>query len=1066
MEPILIKYEADTSGIKEVYDNLDRLQNKEQELLKRISDLDKEYNKFLLDYQKGGKIQKQVDEDMAMAMKKHADSQKLISKELENTRKAVANLHARADKLENTVVKGTASTMLTRRLRTLKEELRQMEMAGDTTSQKFIDVSVEAAQLEDQIGDTNAQIRALASDTRNLDAVLGVGQGLTGIMTGATSAMALLGGESEDLQKAFFKVQAMMQVLNSTQAIANTLNKDSVANVVIRNAISKLFTKSQVQETVAVAANTVATGANATAAGAATVATNAWTTALLANPVMWIIAILVGVAAGIYAITKAMGSEEDKLKKINELEKIRIDRMQQVVDRNTQIGEQRNAELERELRLLQSVGASEKTLDAVRLRIAENRKATADKNAKDVQRTIDDLKQNQDEVERLKNLIHQLNEAEQNGTKIQSKKTGEIYDEKDLERFKEQLEKLEAKVKIGIDASEAQKEANNVLDETRNGISKKNAEQARQDAITEAQIRVVEATKGSKEESDARIAVLEAERKKALANVDLSAAERKKINVEADEAIRVEREDFSKQQLADERAGIEAQLALAKEGSLEEFQLRQALMANQLSADMENAKLTANERERIYNDYLKNLEELNKEFNLQSTADQVNTQISILEGKLASVAKGGEDELNLRKQILDKQAELERKNIELTVNDEKLKAAKIKEVDAQLQADRAQLDRDYRAKVIEQSKAMALQEIELEKAKNESIIAGGGLFERMQARLRLKELEISAIEEERKAIEDEHKAGITSEEEYQKGLLEIKTQYAQMEAGMYQEFNTMRQDLMQASYDLAKSFIDSLYQSQVEALQLQLEEFEKYYTTDEEAAKENSNLKLISEEEYARRKEEIENQIKEAEKRGKRAQILGSAAQSTAEVLAKAAEIKATAALLASNPLTALFAPIALAQLGITLAQIPIIAAQTALQLSQLNKYAKGRKGGKGEMAWVGERGPELMWIPAGASIIPNHKSLSMSPDVMREFNIPMPQLPVMPNFTVNTTEMKRNSQALQGVNIDYERIGQVIADKMPKVEQLNVSMDEGGFTKYLRGRNGVTRIVNVRYRR
>ncbi len=241
----MIKYEADTSGIKEVYDNLDRLQNKEQELLKRISDLDKEYNKFLLDYQKGGKIQKQVDEDMAMAMKKHADSQKLISKELENTRKAVANLHARADKLENTVVKGTASTMLTRRLRTLKEELRQMEMAGDTTSQKFIDVSVEAAQLEDQIGDTNAQIRALASDTRNLDAVLGVGQGLTGIMTGATSAMALLGGESEDLQKAFFKVQAMMQVLNSTQAIANTLNKDSVANVVIRNAISKLFTKSQ-----------------------------------------------------------------------------------------------------------------------------------------------------------------------------------------------------------------------------------------------------------------------------------------------------------------------------------------------------------------------------------------------------------------------------------------------------------------------------------------------------------------------------------------------------------------------------------------------------------------------------------------------------------------------------------------------------------------------------------------------------------------------------------------------------------------------------------------------------
>ena len=233
----------------------------------------------------------------------HKERKAALQQEITANEKSIASLKKSVSAYN---AMNGAGNKLAMQIRAIREQLAQMEMSGDTSSQAFIDMSIQAAKLQDQMGDTARQIQILSSDTKNLDAAMSVGSGVAGAFNVATSAAALLGGESEELQQAFLKVQAAMAIMNGVQQVANTLNKDSVANVVLRTAMQKLFNKAKQQETAQTIKATAASGADAVAKGAQTAATGAATTAtwslnaaLLANPVMLIVAGIAALAAGL-----------------------------------------------------------------------------------------------------------------------------------------------------------------------------------------------------------------------------------------------------------------------------------------------------------------------------------------------------------------------------------------------------------------------------------------------------------------------------------------------------------------------------------------------------------------------------------------------------------------------------------------------------------------------------------------------------------------------------------------------------------------------------------------------
>lgn len=143
---------------------------------------------------------------------------------------------------KQTEVLATKTQKLTTQLRAMKQELSQLEQAGKSNTRQYKDLAVKAGQLEDQIGDTSARVRILASDTRKLDAALSLATGVAGGFAVAQGAAALFGSENEDLQKALLKVQAALAVVNGLQAVAATLNKDSAASVVLLGGAQRLYT--------------------------------------------------------------------------------------------------------------------------------------------------------------------------------------------------------------------------------------------------------------------------------------------------------------------------------------------------------------------------------------------------------------------------------------------------------------------------------------------------------------------------------------------------------------------------------------------------------------------------------------------------------------------------------------------------------------------------------------------------------------------------------------------------------------------------------------------------------
>lgn len=209
-----------------------------------------------------------------------------------------------------------AGVKMRQQLMAMREEMTRMAEAGDTTSARFIELADQASTLSDTLGDAQAVITLLASDTKNLDAAMQVGGGLVGTFNAATSAMALLGGESEELQQAFLKVQAAMALLQGVQQVMTVLDKRSAANVVIRTAAIKLLNKVKGQQAAAETATTATTTADTAAQNANTIATKMSTVAIkakdvamkilnktiLANPVMWLVAGLAALAAGLMAI--------------------------------------------------------------------------------------------------------------------------------------------------------------------------------------------------------------------------------------------------------------------------------------------------------------------------------------------------------------------------------------------------------------------------------------------------------------------------------------------------------------------------------------------------------------------------------------------------------------------------------------------------------------------------------------------------------------------------------------------------------------------------------------------
>lgn len=215
--------------------------------------------------------------------------------------------------------------MFRTRMLKLTEALRRLREQNLDTTGTYSKLESELVRLKLTSKSIEKNLGALATPNAGLKATLDLGQGVTGVYTGLQSVTALLGEDNEELAKAFFKVQAALQTLNAVQMVANTIQKNSISNTVIRNALSKIFRSNTEKEALATViasqalkTDTAVKVANTAATTTATTATKGFTAALLSNPVTAILTAVVALGTAIYLLASRTSEAEKAQKRLNE----------------------------------------------------------------------------------------------------------------------------------------------------------------------------------------------------------------------------------------------------------------------------------------------------------------------------------------------------------------------------------------------------------------------------------------------------------------------------------------------------------------------------------------------------------------------------------------------------------------------------------------------------------------------------------------------------------------------------------------------------------------------------
>ena len=156
-----------------------------------------------------------------------AAAKKLDAELRAHTKATEAATSAQKQNNDETQKTEKTQTSLKARLREIRNELNAMAEAGDTSSAAFLNLQREAGDLQDTIGDVSGRIRAMSSDTKAIDSVVGGIGLLANSFAAAQAATSLFTKDNEKLAEQFMKVQQALALATSVQQIANALNKDS-----------------------------------------------------------------------------------------------------------------------------------------------------------------------------------------------------------------------------------------------------------------------------------------------------------------------------------------------------------------------------------------------------------------------------------------------------------------------------------------------------------------------------------------------------------------------------------------------------------------------------------------------------------------------------------------------------------------------------------------------------------------------------------------------------------------------------------------------------------------------
>lgn len=991
---VILNFTADTGGLDEANQKMEALKDREQELLDKIKQLKAEQNAATL-------FAKNTQEQ-AKATKEYGDKINEVRKQVNQTKKSIEDLSKAQDNLKKTIPAEAVNQSFRTMLRNIREQIAYMELMGQTGSEEYQRLVAEAGNLVDIQGDVNRQLNNMASDTRVFDTILEGTQLASGGFSVLTGTMSLFGEENKDVQQLMLKMQSLIAINTGLQQIQNATQKES--NLML--AIGSIQTKAKTAAEIASTKSTIT----------ATIAQKAFNLVAAANPYVLLAIALITVVGALYIFAQNTDVAADSQKKLNDLEARHLDLLKDIADFSARHNKERIRELETELSLASARGKSTSEIRRIEDDLARARMKDHNERVGFYKDEITNLEANNKVLMEQKVLLDAINDAKDTGSdtyrlevKLGSGELKDVDIDKAIEIVQGRVNNYGKKVEIGTTLKTEGEDLGAKEKEAKAKRDKEDFERGKKNAVALSEYKVLMAKKGSKEELESQIVAANTKLRVDLQNTDITKGERLKRTKET--LLEIERleNEYRRAQLQEDLNIIEAGLAASKEGTIEEYNYRVKSLEKQREIDLAQLNLTDGQKLLIEKKYLKDLDKLTEDYVAGVAEREINTNISSINARLASVIEGSKEEYDLRIELARANAQAEREEVNNSIKNEELKAARIKEINANLQKEIKIITSEESAEGIQKAADKETLIITQQYEKN--------LISKRDFEHKKLKIAIEAMEKEiafRKAMGED-----TTQ-------MEIKLSEAKKEIAMSEK--EMLETIAYEAASTLQSIANTLYGSQKERLNQQLDDLNHYYTTDAEAAKKNANLKLISEEEMVRKQLEIKRELAKKEKE----EALFNAFINMAVGITKAWSLGP----IIGPIMAALVAAASLVQIN-------------AIASRQLPKYWKGRKGGKGEYAMIGEQGPEMMWIPQGASIMPAHDSLrAMNGDMsmMKKWNMPAisPNIPVMPSISAQLVNDARKSPEMK---MDYDMLGRAVAkyQKPYPAPKVNVSFDRSG---------------------
>jgi hypothetical protein len=587
------------------------------------------------------------------------------------------------------------------RLRQIKNELASGTISKDDP--QFQALLNEATGLEHSLRNVNKELQLASSNTAAFDAL---GQGVRGLIGGfeaLSGILAVTSGNNEVVEKTTRNVVAAMGVLNGIEEIGKVLAKDSALNTYLLATYRKLTAVATVEQAVATEGLAVAEGAQAVATEGAAVAQTELNIAMDANPAGVLLLALGAIIAAYEIFSSNSKDAADEQKKMNEAIAEANGILTSLVESYSKFYTDNTKAAQTAVDLAQAQGKSESEI--LGLKQKANKELILEQTFKLSFLGMDKqtIALKQAELDNIEEQIGGYLRLIAAGVKLTEE------DQNRLDGLKEQKKAVESILNPAKDAQKALDDANKQKQLGDAEAAKKAHDDALKSDVAAAEARLVLARHNADAELVAQKDAIREKAKAELDNVNLTAGERKKILAQEQADLEEADRKFLILSINNKRAEVKAKLDVVKEGSTKELLLRLEDIDLQAKAEIAAAKGNQQLIDKANADANKSKADLVKKNIVDTTTSQVNTEISAIKQRLSVVKVGSEEELKLKKNLVDQQAELDANSAFSSIKNVQQYHAKLLEIEANSVRQKRDLDDAYvehllqnRLKIIEQ----------------------------------------------------------------------------------------------------------------------------------------------------------------------------------------------------------------------------------------------------------------------------------------------------------------------------------------------------------------------------